>query len=280
MRFIKCQVGNGSVGWFWFDSWTSLGPLIKLFGETGPTSLRVPVHAKISDAFDSQGWKLRRPRSDKDLALQVYLSTIPLPTDSDDDDWFDWVIDGISYDGYNAGKTWEAIRHKSPVKDWASSIWFKGSTPRHAFNMWLANLDRLPTMSRLASWGLPVSPTCCLCSSSEETRLHLFIECSYTREVWAFIFTNLQLPETCLSSWDEMLEWTRNRLANSPRTLRLLLVQCVIYTVWRQRNNLIHNQLRLPPSIICKDIDRQIRNSITARRHMTKFKKLMPLWLR
>ncbi|KAG7528854.1 hypothetical protein ISN45_Un109g000030 [Arabidopsis thaliana x Arabidopsis arenosa] len=36
---------------FWFDSWTPLGPLYNCFGSSGPSSLRVPLNATVSDVY-------------------------------------------------------------------------------------------------------------------------------------------------------------------------------------------------------------------------------------
>ncbi|XP_023636105.1 uncharacterized protein LOC111830004 [Capsella rubella] len=279
-KFIKCNIGNGAAAWFWFDNWTPLGPLIKFMGEGGPRALSIPIEAKISSVYDLQEWKLQPPRSDKALALHVHLSTLTPPNTLDRDDCYAWEIGGKNCGGYNAGRTWEVLRPRSTIKSWASTIWFKGSTPRHAFNMWIVNLDRLPTKCRLASWGMQVSTHCCLCSSSSETRAHLFIDCTYTKVIWSFIFSKLQITNLRLSSWNELMKWAASRSTSCPQTLRLLIVHALVYTVWRQRNNLIHNQITIPPATIYKDIDRQIRNSITARSHMKKFRNLMPLWLR
>ena len=51
-------------------------------------------------------------------------------------------------------------RHK---KDWSSTVWFKGCVPKQAFNLWTAELDRLPTRTRLASWGITHQRSCPVC---------------------------------------------------------------------------------------------------------------------
>nr|VDD48719.1 unnamed protein product [Brassica oleracea] len=49
--------------------------------------------------------------------------------------------------------------------------------------MWVANMDRLPTRARLASWGLQIPTACCLFSALVETRDHLFITRNYIRSL-------------------------------------------------------------------------------------------------
>ncbi|KAG7551859.1 Endonuclease/exonuclease/phosphatase superfamily [Arabidopsis thaliana x Arabidopsis arenosa] len=246
-KFIRCTIGSGSKAWFWYDNWSPMGPLLKLLGDSGPINLRIPLNARVANACHDEGWLLAHSRSDHALSLQLYLSTIPLPSASTDDDSFGWVVEDKLCEGFSASKTWEVLRPRDSVKAWANLIWFKGSTPRHAFNMWIANLDRLPTLSRLASWGLQVTTCCCLCSTAVETRSHLFIDCSFTKVIWERVFLRLGLPTIWFTTWDSMLAWTR---------------------------------ITLPPLIIFKDIDRQLINSINARRCLKKFRNLMPLWLK
>ncbi|KAG7594616.1 Zinc finger CCHC-type superfamily [Arabidopsis thaliana x Arabidopsis arenosa] len=277
--FIKCNIGAGSKVWFWHDSWTPLGPLINLLGEDGPRDTRIPLNARVSDACSSHGWRLASPRSDHALALHAYLTSIPLPSPSSGDDSFDWVIADKPYGSFSSSKTWEALRPREAEKDWSKLVWFKGSTPKHAFNMWIANLDRLPTMNRLASWGLQVSTTCCLCSSNAESRDHIFLHCPFSLAIWDCVMIRLRHPRVRFNDWSSLLGWVKARNRLSPSTLRLLLSQAIVYSVWRQRNNLIHNQVVVPPLTIFKEIDRQIINSITARRKMKKFRNLMALWL-
>lgn len=278
-KFIRCSIGNGSAAWFWYDNWSPLGSLIKLLGDSGPSILRIPLNARVANACNDEGWLLAHPRSDHAFSLQIFLSTIPLPCLSTEEDSYGWYVEDKFCVGFSACKTWDALRPRDSIKDWESLIWFKGSTPRHAFNMWIANLDRLPTMSRLASWGLQVTTSCSLCSTSVETRSHLFIDCSFTKVIWQCVFLRLGLQFNLFNSWDSMLAWTRVRNTTSPHTLRLLIVHAVVYNVWKQRNNLVHNQLRIPPLTIFKEIDRQLINSITARRRLKKFRNLMSLWL-
>ncbi|XP_023634840.1 uncharacterized protein LOC111829597 [Capsella rubella] len=279
-RFIKSKIGNGANTRFWYDNWTPLGPLLKLLGDSGPRSQRIPVNASVASACNNQGWILAPPRTDAAVSLHMYLSSIPLPSVSDSEDGFDWYVEGKPCGGFSTQMTWDVVRPRDSPKDWASQVWFKGSTPRHAFNMWIAHLDRLPTLTRLASWGLHVNPTCSLCSASPEIRDHLFIDCAFTASIWDLICNRLGYLHQPFSNWSGLMRWSKHRSETAPKVLRLLLVQALVYTVWRQRNNLIHNLQRIPPQTLFKDINRQIINSITARGHMKRFKNLMPLWLR
>ncbi|XP_023644566.1 uncharacterized protein LOC111832461 [Capsella rubella] len=277
--FIKCNIGNGLNASFWFDNWTPLGPLIKSIGLQGPCDLRIPLHAKVSDACDSYGWILACPRTDQAMRLHVHLTTISIPCPAKGSDSYDWVVDNKVCNGFSSSKTWEILRPRTEVVNWHNSVWFKGATPKHAFTFWTANLDRLPTRARLVRWGMNLSSICGFCSSQSETRDHLFLSCDFALFLWNGVSKKLDMPPINFGSWNHLLAWMCADSRRAPRTLRKLVVQAIIYAIWRQRNNLYHNLIHVPPSVIFKEVDRGIRNSITARKLNKQFKKLMRLWL-
>nr|VDC91171.1 unnamed protein product [Brassica oleracea] len=49
------------------------------------------------------------------------------------------------------------------------------------------------TRDRLIRWGLNVPASCVLCSQHDESRQHLFFDCSYSNEVWTFFISRMHL---------------------------------------------------------------------------------------
>ncbi|KAF3610437.1 hypothetical protein DY000_02049813 [Brassica cretica] len=146
--------------------------------------------------------------------------------------------------------------------------------------MWLANLNRLPTKVRLASWGLNIQTACCFCSNQDESRDHLFLNCTYTTALWNRIFERLNPRRTAFLTWEELLSWLRVSAASAPSTLKKIATQSLFYNVWRQHNSAVHLNGFLPLQTTFNTIDREIRNTISARRHRRKFTTLMQLWIR
>jgi len=146
--------------------------------------------------------------------------------------------------------------------------------------MWVTTLNRLPTRQRLASWGVISSADCCLCSSLPETRDHLLLVCDYSSQIWSLIFARLTPSHRLICTWDELLSWTRLSTNQAPSLLRKVAAQAVVYHIWRQRNNVLHNDHRIHPSALFKMIDREIRNTITGRRSRKRWRPLMLLWIR
>lgn len=278
-RFVTCSVGNGLNAKFWYDSWTPLGPLIKLLGENGPRSLRVPLNAVVATACNDVGWKLASPRSEAAVSLHSPLTTIQLPSCSTIEDSFDWTIEGSATNSFSSKLTWNAIRRREEEKDWYKAIWFRGATPKHAFFMWTAQLNRLPTRMRLASWGSNVQTSCCFCSAFNEDRDHLMLWCGFSVDIWTVVLRRLGTSPFFFQSWTALLAWVKLRSANAPPLLRKLVVQTTLYFLWIERNNRIFNSQVKSTTQIFRDIDRHIINTISARRHRKAFDKLTLLWL-
>ncbi|XP_024009938.1 uncharacterized protein LOC112085143 [Eutrema salsugineum] len=146
--------------------------------------------------------------------------------------------------------------------------------------MWVANLNRLPTRVRLASWGLQVPLTCCLCSTLEENRDHLLLTCDFSIVVWKLALARLKPHHLMFQSWFELLSWIRQSNASAPALLRKVAAQATVFQLWKQRNNILHNNVSLPPDAIYRFIDREVRNMISAKRHRKGFADLMSLWIR
>ncbi|XP_024006069.1 uncharacterized protein LOC112082786 [Eutrema salsugineum] len=107
--FLRCDVGNGRRASFWFDLWTPFGPLIRFFGEGGPSSLRIPIDAKVVDACTDTGWALPSPRSEAALTLQIHLTTTQLPSISSREDSYVWFVDCVKCRGFSSAKTWDDL---------------------------------------------------------------------------------------------------------------------------------------------------------------------------
>ncbi|KAF8083183.1 hypothetical protein N665_0789s0003 [Sinapis alba] len=58
-----------------------------------------------------------------------------------------------------------------------------------------------------------------------------------------------------------------------------LAVQSTIYHLWKQRNNVYHNNCIIPPSGVAKMIYREVKNTIMARRDRKQFFSLLSSWI-
>lgn len=279
LQFCQSQLGNGQNTSFWHDVWTPLGQLITHIGPAGPRALRIRDNAVVADAISGVSWTLPHPRSQKEVDLHAHLTTLILPLLIDVEDDYIWVAGDSTSLSFRSSTTWERLRPSQEVKNWVDVVWFKGAIPKLSFNMWVANYDRLPTRSRLVAWGLPISADCPLCSTFVETRDHLLLSCTYSQAIWREVFSRCNHPVAPFTNWAELLSWIRAATSSKMRLLRKLASQSVVYHLWKQRNNLIHNQISLPPATVFRNIDRELRNIFSARRHRKGYAFLMVMWL-
>ena len=273
-------MGNGVNTSFWYDVWTPFGQLINHLGAAGPRALRIRKETRVAEAINGSTWSLPHPRSDQEVELHSYLTTLALPLPIDIDDVYEWKAADFPLNVFKSQATWEVLRPRQAAQDWYDIVWFKGALPKHAFTMWVTNYDRLPTRARLASWGLAIPVVCPFCHAAPETRDHLFLSCQYSFDVWSFIFTRCSGPHGRLADWNELLSWIRAACSKRSLLLRKLASQAVVFHIWKQRNKLVHNNIQLPAANVFREIDKEMKNIISSKRSKKLFSSLMVLWIR
>lgn len=96
------------------------------------------------------------------------------------------------------------------------------------------------------------------------------IVCDYT--LYIIVYTLKNRP-VLFHTWEALLAWIDLRACHCPPTLRKITVQAIIYRIWRERNQRLHNQVSSPPQVIFKAIDRQVGNVIFGKEASKKFQK-------
>ena len=124
--------------------------------------------------------------------------------------------------------------HKGRLFFWHRQVWFQGRILKHAFITWVIARNRLGTRDRMRSRGLQVPSTCVLCNAADETRHHLFFDCSYSSEVWAFFCSRLNINPPSL--FEDGLRWLRNpSLGEFVKLIIKLVYQAGLYSIWKER---------------------------------------------
>ncbi|KAL9681412.1 hypothetical protein QQ045_013195 [Rhodiola kirilowii] len=92
------------------------------------------------------------------------------------------------------------------------------------------------TKDRLSKWGFPGASTCVLCNSGEESRDHLYLACSFAREVWkgAMRFFKVMLFPC---RWDLLIPWFKGLPQKRIRTKIIASATTrTMNTIWKARN--------------------------------------------
>ena len=250
LHFLKIHVGNGDSTFFWWDPWTPFGMLYTFFGHDGPSRLGVPLFATVADVRNGAGWSLTSARSDKQLQLLAFVSTLALNDASDVPHWY---VNGRLQKAFVSKSVWNVIRPHKPLVSWSTLVWHKAAIPRHATTAWLFVLNRNPTLDRLQSWNPDNLTTCLLCGSGLESRNHLFFDCASSVVVWLLITRRLNL-HTAPYSWNATLTWLPT--AHSDRYVRVALLQgwqAAIYGIWFERNTRFHTGLTHSPDVVARN---------------------------
>lgn len=262
--FLRCSVGNGTTASFWFDFWTELGPLHLLFGSTASRTLRLPISATVADAVRDGHWNLPSARSQNAVTLQIVLTTTPVPAPANDKDSFLWRSHTGGFGAkFSSSVTWDFLRQRSPAVEWHEVVWFREEVPRYSFITWLSFLGRLPTKDRLIFWGLAVPDRCVLCSSHLESHQHLFFECLFAASIWSmFCGRFITSPPSDLSSVVLMITRYNGLYLSQVKTIMKLLLQVIVYSLWRERNARIFRDVAHQPVAFFRIVDRLMRDRL------------------
>ncbi|VFQ97337.1 unnamed protein product [Cuscuta campestris] len=127
-------------------------------------------------------------------------------------------------------------RQKFPMaKSNSKSVWRKlwrvHTTPTIRNLIWRAANNILPVLDNLARKGMPIRNTCPLCQSSEETVLHLFISCSFARQVWTSSILGWYTPHV-----NGFVVWLE-KILNLFNQRDQALVFHVLCSIWKTRND-------------------------------------------
>ncbi|XP_074298714.1 uncharacterized protein LOC141629639 [Silene latifolia] len=111
-------------------------------------------------------------------------------------------------DKFSIRKAYAHIRNCGSPQPVYNAIHHGTMVSRHKVLLMLAVQDRLATVAKLMSRGLPMANRCSLCKQATETSTPLFFSCNYTGELQHCVkqWTNIHFSSTELSS---LLLWKR-----------------------------------------------------------------------
>lgn len=132
LQFCKSIIGNGLTTRYWFDVWTPLGQLTTYIGARRPRALRLRRNLVVADAINDSNWNMSHLRSQQEVDLHFFLTTISLLLLHDIDDGYEWIAGNSSSCVYSSSATLNALRPRQEIQDWHDVVCFKGSVPKHS----------------------------------------------------------------------------------------------------------------------------------------------------
>ncbi|CAN7011680.1 unnamed protein product [Brassica rapa subsp. trilocularis] len=113
---------------------------------------------------------------------------------------------------------------------------------------------------------MDVPDTCVLCNRLSETRDHLFLDCEYSKDIWAKLFAKLGASPLRVRTWAALVNWLQAARGNRLFTIKHIAAQATIYLIWRERNSRMHAGNPQPHSVVFKQLDRCVRDIALARK--------------
>jgi ribonuclease HI len=115
---------------------------------------------------------------------------------------------------------------------WLHQIWCWKVPLKFKLFAWLAGKDKVLTWESLRRRGWEGPGICPLCRHTQEDIHHLLIHCDFSREVWRFLLTHLNLHTTWSGRTvsDCFINWLKNRF------LPINLAAQVCWNLWIERN--------------------------------------------
>jgi hypothetical protein len=253
------KIGDGRTTFLWYDHWHPDGCLLNKYGPQIIYEAASTKEAKVSSIMQNGEWFWAGARSDNVAAIQTSLSELIVEGGVDVPVWNS--KSGI----YKCVDAWESLRSKQPVVPWWRVVWFNFAIPRHAFLLWLTFKNALLTRDRLCAWGITGSMDCLFCHASQESRDHLFFECSVSRRIWRDVMGSCLISDPKLV-WDEVVEWFSSELKGKNLAVSLckLCFAATVYHLWRHRNGLLHGNTPRSEEIIVANVKWDVRTKILA----------------
>lgn len=214
---IKLRLQNGENARFWSDNWTPFGDLYTHLSGSN-SRLGISNRATVSSLHPDGSWALPPARTEAQIQLYAYLTTV---TFTEQEDYYEWEINGITSASFKTGTLYDYLSEQAPDVPWFAAIWISRAIPRHSFHAWLVLQNRLPTRDRMIRWGIQVDDRCLLCTQQPENRDHLFFDCNYSYDLWRMVMRRLQLLPSRV--WADTLQQMISLSGPLPKKLLTLL---------------------------------------------------------
>ncbi|KAH0722878.1 hypothetical protein KY290_005534 [Solanum tuberosum] len=143
-----------------------------------------------------------------------------------------------------------------PKVPWKCLMYMNAARPKSKFTTWIQLHGKMLTTDRLSKWGLNVEKTCCLCQLQEESREHLFVQCTYVRRLWDRILRWMSRPMYNAITWEQHLQWTINNGKGNSKEAQVfkMMYAEITYGIWNERNRRTFETRRQQWETIAKEI--------------------------
>lgn len=237
MNFISYRGGADYSPLLWHDPWLVHKPLIPYFDDSIVSTLESTSMATVGSIILNGTWYVRSNHHSA-FELRQLLSSFTIS-----------LRDAFLWNGQqnvNQSFIWSSIRRSAVPPPWCPAIWHRLMIQNCSYFMWLALRNRLLTKDRMLYFRIHVDPSCVLCRCNVETSEHIFFDCPYTSILKHSSPVDLTLS---LQDWLAGIFFIGS-LSNLKKEAGYLYISVMIYLLWKERNNRMHQNGNINPSDI------------------------------
>jgi hypothetical protein len=256
---IDVLLGAVTLALFWTDRWNGeFSPCVAAPAVCAIVRRGVQRRRTVAEALENRQWI-------KDLIGQLTLEAlhqyINLWHSLRNVELQPMVEDKISWRwsptaNYSARSAYRSFVEGSTRFAGVRPIWRSWAPFKVKFFAWLAVHKRLWTADRRHHHGLQAHTECILCDQEPESTDHLFVSCSFSKQVWHTILSALNF--TMPADAGGLLHWwllLRNGHSKLKQKGLDSIVMLVTWTVWKERKKWIFDDAPAKsPSVLVDNI--------------------------
>ena len=152
-----------------------------------------------------------------------------------------WTANGV----YSAAWAYNIQFEGSVRRNFKSIIWCSDAPLSCRVSAWLFVQGRCLTANALARRGWPNKEFCPVCSSYQDTAVHLLATCPMAIQLWCVVLQRCQLPPAFVPEQIETLQtWLQTTTVMLPKQCHrgwIALSRLTWWTLWKERNARIFN---------------------------------------
>nr|GEW98105.1 RNA-directed DNA polymerase, eukaryota, reverse transcriptase zinc-binding domain protein [Tanacetum cinerariifolium] len=220
------SIGNGEKTSMFCDKWCSNGPLSKFISKRSLYDARISDNVVVAEMLVDNDWKWPDDWLSK---FPVLNSIIPPNIQKEKENWVMWVNNKDQKVKFSTNQAWLTMRDDWPKVQWHHVVWYSQFIPKHAFILWLAIQEKLPTHDRMEKW--------------QDTS------------------GNKLGGRVILKDIVEVI--SNDKSKNSIRmVVNKLLLAAIVYTLWQERNQRTFRDEYKNVKAVCKTIYEQVKSKL------------------
>jgi ribonuclease HI/exonuclease III len=260
-KLLYRSPGNGKRTHLWLDRIMGREPLAE---NEDITDLRDWLQrAGVNRLYDLSKWDEHGDWAGWDFhgvpaRLSQQLSTLEdmledaAPVNRTMKDSWGWGQTGV-YTMAEGYRNLQASRNNSQTPAFWKSVWEPLAVPKVNFFFWTLVHNKLLTGDNLEKRNIAGPHRCVLCNNNSETAQHLFMDCSFAKEVWGLILKDLQISLHPQNSVAELFaSWSHiypQRIPSKSFWSKIwtAIPKYVCWQIWLARNQQIFKEMRHSP---------------------------------